>query len=179
MTALAKLFFLISLTLVVSCGKKKLEEIVPYNGPLIEVDNVVTLYSDSAVLRVRLKAPKEFEYQSGNREFPKGVDIEFFDNRGVKSSTLVANTGYYDKGRDIYTVTGDVKINSVQEHKKMNTEELHWNPHLDKIYTDDSVFARIETPEEILTGRGLVTNQQFTKYKFKDPAGVFTVHETP
>jgi len=179
MTSLAKLSLFIVLLLVIACQKKSLVEIIPYNGPLIDVDSVETLYSDSAILRVRLRAPKEFEFQNGNREFPKGVDIEFFDNHGVKSSTLVANTGYYDKERDIYTVRGDVKINSMLESKKMNTEELHWNPHLDKIYTDTNVFARIETPDEILTGRGLVTNQQFTKYKFKDPEGVFTVHETP
>ena len=179
MNGLAKPLLLILVLLAASCGKKKLEGIINYNGPMIDVDSVETLYSDSAILRVRLRAPKEFEYQNGNREFPRGVDIEFFDNHGVKSSTLVANTGYYDRERDIYTVKGDVKINSMQEHKKMKSEELNWNPHLDKIYADTSVQVQIETPEEVLWGKGLVTNQQFTKYKILNPKGMFTVHETP
>ena len=179
MKAVVKLLFIVSALLMISCAKKQIEQIIPYNGPLIEVDSVVTLYSDSAVLRVKLKAPKEFEYQNGNREFPKGVDIEFYNEHGVKSSTLVANTGYYNKEKEIYTVRGDVVIKSLLENKKMNTEELHWNPRIDKIYADTNVFVRIETPEEILTGKGLITNQQFTKYKILKPKGIFTVDEAP
>lgn len=179
MRAIAKLWLFLALTLAIACKKKVIEQMIPYNGPLIEVDTVETLYSDSAILRVKLNAPKQYEYQTGDREYPKGIDIVFFNEKGVKSSTLVADKGYYDKAKDIYTVTGNVEIKNLLEAKKLNTEQLHWNPSVDKIYADSNIFVRIETPTEILTGKGMVTNQNFTKYKFKGPVGSFTVQETP
>jgi len=64
------------------------------------------------------------------------------------------------------------------ENKELLTEELHWNPSRDRIYNDTSVRVLIKTPEQILDGRGLETNQAFTKYKILKPIGNFTVHET-
>ena len=178
MKAFLQLLLVLLLT-ATACKKRPDEQLIPYNGPLIEVDSVETLYSDSAILRVRLTAPKEYEFQNGNREFPKGLNIVFFNEHGVKSSTLDANTGYYDKEHDIYTARGNVIIKDLLENKKLNTEELHWNPQQDKIYADTNVSVRIQTPTEILIGKGLVTNQNFTKYKILHPIGSFTVNDTP
>src|SRR5205814_5981547 len=80
-----------------SCKNDQVEELQPYKGALIEVDSVETLYTDSSRLKIRLTAPKELEFENGNREFPKGIDIEFFDEKQVKTSVLTANYGKYNK----------------------------------------------------------------------------------
>lgn len=150
-------------------------EVKPYDGPLIEVDNMVTLYSDSAIVRVKVEAQKQLEFESGDSEFPEGIYIEFYKVDGSISSTLKANKGYYNKEENLYTALGDVVVNSYEKDQKLNTEELHWKQDEDKIYTDK--FVRIETAEEILMGEGLTSNQDFTDYRILNPTGELNIKE--
>lgn len=159
-----------------SCGKEQaVDTVARYDGPALEADNVETLYSDSAVLRVRLTAPKQLELQNGNREFPKGLFIEFFDQKGVKSSTLKSDRGTFKKEENLYVVKGNVMVENLVEKKSLHTEELNWDPETQKVYTDK--FVKIIGPEQILTGIGLDANQDFSLYKIKDPKGIFPVEE--
>jgi LPS export ABC transporter protein LptC len=161
-----------------SCQKaRSYEQIKPYDGPAMEVFDIETIYSDSSIVRVKLTAPKEVELQNGDRLFPEGVFIDFFDQEGVKTSTLRGNSGKYEKEKNLYNVKGDVEIKSIAEQKKMNSEELFWDPNKDEVYCDTSTFVRIQTPTEILMGKGLKTNQNFTSYKILQPTGIIDVTE--
>lgn len=143
-----------------------------YDGPMMIVKEVETLYSDSAKLKVKLKAKEQWEYSNGDRIFPQGVHIDFYDETKVPSTTLIANSGKYTKATDSYSVIGNVRIFSNKgETQKLNTEELNWNPKTEKVHTDK--FVRIETAKETLTGTGLEASQDFKKYKILKPQGVF------
>jgi LPS export ABC transporter protein LptC len=149
--------------------------VVNYDGPFMELSNIETIFTDSSILRVKLKAPKQQEEQNGDRKFPKGVYVEFYDEEGEMSATLKANSGEYKKDRNLYTVRGNVIIENKVEKKKLNTEELFWNPQTKKINTNK--FVRIETPEEIITGEGLEATQDFSDYTILKPRGVFSVEQ--
>lgn len=153
------------------------DEAVSFNGPFVELDTIETLYSDSAVLKIKLQAPKQLEYQSGDRDFPKGLYIEFYDEveRGKKTATLKANSGTFKKATNIYTVRGNVIIENIVEKKSLKTEELHWYPETKKINTEK--FVRIEGPDQILTGTGLDANQDFSSYTIHHVEGIFPVEE--
>lgn len=146
-----------------------------YQGPVMEVENVETLYSDSTVLRIRLKAPKQIELQNGDREFPNGVYVEFYDESGKMTSTLTANSATFYKEKNSYKVLGNVIIKNLEEQKTLKTEELNWFPDKQKVNTDK--FIRIETPDQILTGEGLDAREDFSSYKIRKPKGVFTPEE--
>lgn len=165
------------LLLLASCRQHttKVEDIKPYTGPIIEVDNIETLFSDSAEIRLRMRAPKQLEFADGNREFPKGIYLEFFDENQKLSSLLTSEYAYYKKETNLYTVRGNVVMKNFKEGEILKTEELHWEPQKEQIYTDKAV--RIETPEEILTGKGMVANEDFSYYKFTQPTGTFTVDQ--
>ncbi|MBO9701514.1 MAG: LPS export ABC transporter periplasmic protein LptC [Sporocytophaga sp.] len=174
-----KVFLFLTATVILfSCQQAKTyEQLKPYDGPVMEVNDIETIYSDSSVVRVRLKAPKELELQNGDKLFPKGVFIEFFDKKGVKTSTLRGNSGKLEKEKNLYNVKGAVEIKSIEQQKKMNSEELFWDPGKDEVYCDTNTFVTITTPTEILMGRGLKTNQNFTSYKILHPTGVIDVTE--
>lgn len=157
---------------------KSIEEMKPYDGPAMVVDNVETLYSDSAIVRVSLKAARQIELQNGDREFPNGVFLQFYDEQGDPSSTLTANTGKFVKETNLYTVTGNVEIVNPVKQEKLKTELLNWDPKIQKIYNDTTTFVTIQTPEEILTGKGLVASEDFSSYKILNPVGVFTISES-
>lgn len=153
-----------------ACGQERdTSTMQPYDGPLMEIMNMETLYSDSAVVRVMVQAEKQLEYEDGNSEFPDGIYIEFYDNNGDISSTLRADKGYFNQKEKLYTGKGDVEVMSYENDQKLNTEELHWKQDKAEIYTDK--FVRIETADEILMGEGLTASQDFSKYRILKPTG--------
>lgn len=153
--------------LCISCNKnpKDIQKVVNYTGPLIESENIETRYSDSSRLKIKLKAPKQLEMQNGNRVFPNGVDMEFYNETGVVTSTLTANSGIYFKEENTYNVKGNVIIRNLEKKEQLNTEELNWDPETKKVNTDKQV--RIETPDQLLTGMGLDATQDFSYYKIR------------
>lgn len=171
--------FILLLCLIVlftSCRKSQdIESVATYEGPFMEAYNIETLYSDSAVLRIRLKSPEQLELKSGDREFPKGLYIEFFDETGKKSATLKSNRGTYKKEENLYIVRGNVIANNIVEEQTLHTEELNWDPETKKVYTDK--FVRIVSPEQIITGTGLDANEDFSEYTIRGSRGEFTMDE--
>jgi LPS export ABC transporter protein LptC len=145
------------------------QEFIAYDGPLVEADHITTLYSDSAIVRVKLKAQKQFELQSGDREFPEGIYLEFYELDGSISSTLTANEGFYFTETNIYRAVGDVVVIGLQNDEKLNTEELFWSPDREEVYTDK--FVRIESEGELHMGEGMVAAQDFSTWRILKPTG--------
>jgi LPS export ABC transporter protein LptC len=170
-------YFSFIILIIQSCSsglepKQKFEE---YSGPIMEADTVEIIYSDSAVVRVILKATKQYEYENGDREFPNDIFIEFYETDGTMSSTLEANSAYYTKEKDLYKAEGDVEVIGYIDPRKMNSEELYWEPQKEEIYTDK--FVRIQSEDQISTGTGLVAKQDFSSYRILNPSGTIYLDE--
>lgn len=163
--------------LIQSCSsglesKQKFEE---YTGPIMEADTVEIIYSDSAVVRVIVKSTKQYEFENGDREFPNDIFIEFYEPDGTMSSTLEANSAYYTKEKDLYKAEGDVEVIGYLDPRKMNSEELFWEPQKEEIYTDK--FVRIQSEDQISTGTGLVAKQDFSSYRILNPSGTIYLED--
>ncbi len=146
-----------------------------YTGPLIENKEVTTLYSDSAKLLIKLKAPVQQEFENGDGVFPKGLYVEFYEKPGQMTSTLKANYAKQDRNKDLYLAKGNVVVNNIQKQEKLETEELFWNKNKEEIYTDK--FVKITTAEEVITGKGLRANQDFSRYSITKVTGTFSLKE--
>jgi LPS export ABC transporter protein LptC len=146
-----------------------------FTGPFRETENVLTLYSDSAKVLIKLQAPVQEDYENGDVIFPKGINVEFYEQGGAVTSTLRADYGKQERNKDLYYVRGNVVVHNLVKQEKLETEELYWNKNKAQIYTDK--FVKITTPEEILMGHGLQANQDFSSYKIKKVTGVFSLQE--
>ena len=151
-----------------------MEEMKPYDGPVMELDTMETHYTEKGETKVILKANKQLELQNGNREFPKGVFVEFYENKEVQS-TLVANFGRFYKETGHYMVSGNVIIKNLKEGKKLVTEELFWYPNNEKIKVEPDKQVIITTKDDILYGSGLEAKQDFSTYKILKPSGETTL----
>ncbi|HSZ72067.1 MAG TPA: LPS export ABC transporter periplasmic protein LptC [Cytophagaceae bacterium] len=170
--SLLPLVFLI--TVFYSCKEKTstVEQMKVYEGPIMEVDSLQTLFSDNAILRVKFNAGKELDYQSGDKEFLKGVRVEFFNEKGVQEAVLTSHKGFQEKNTGIYRVEEDVVVQNFKDKKELHTEKLFWDSSKKRIYTPETELVRIKTPREVLTGKGLEAAQDFSWYKIKNPSGV-------
>ncbi len=171
------LSWVLVLLLSTACNKelKDPDKEVKYNGPIIENRDVFTLYSDSAKLMVRLKAPVQQEFERGDGVFPEGFHVEFMQQEGTVTSTMEANYGRQEKSKDLYFARGDVKVNNLVKKEKLETEELYWDRRRRRIYTDK--FVKITTPNRVITGQGLRSDQNFENYTIQKITGVFDLEE--
>lgn len=175
---LKNIFCILSAILVLSaCGddSQTPDDFKEFEGPVMEAADVELFYSDSAVVRIRLTADRQLEFESGDREFPEGVYIEFFDQDEIRSSSIRANQGYFDKKENKYTATGDVVVINYQSDEKLETEVLYWEPNKKEIYTDR--YVEITSDDEVLMGEGLTSDESFSTYQILKPKGTFSLSE--
>lgn len=133
--------------------------------------DVEVLYSDSAVVRVRVTAPvlKNYLDRSNPRqEFPEGVKVEFLNIFQKVDNTLTAKTAvrYQEKGMII--ARDSVVLNTVKM-ERLETEELTWDEKTAKIHTDK--FVKVTQPGEVIYGFGLEADQDFSYWKILVPKG--------
>nr|MBI1228598.1 LPS export ABC transporter periplasmic protein LptC [Cytophagales bacterium] len=141
-----------------------------YEGPTRVGSDIVLVHSDSAIVRTKLMADKQLEFQNGNTEFPEGIVIHFFEKDGELSTTIRADRGYYERKTDLYRGEGDVQVHNLLKNQKLNSEELFWDRAKKKIFTEK--FVTVEEPSRIIKGTGMEADEGFNEYAFTKVTGV-------
>lgn len=160
--------------LAAGCDEVHSHRIIEYNGPVREGDSIEMLYAEDDQLKIKLKAGKVKQFDNGDREFPKGIFIEFFDSLSI-TSTLSANNAYFYKSTNRWRAQGKVELKSLVKDEQLNTEELYWYPATKKVRTEK--FVTIRTGAEVIYGTGLDADQDLTNYQIRRVEGEFEVDE--
>jgi LPS export ABC transporter protein LptC len=158
-----------------SCKENELKEPVEYIGPLRKIQDVELFYTEKNIVKVKMIAAEVFEFENGDREFPKGVYIEFFNEFGKLESTLRANHAYFFKKENQWRGRGKVEVKNIEKSEQLNTEELFWKPVEEKIFTEK--FVTIRQQGDVLYGQGLEAKQDMSEYVIKKPTGDFEIKE--
>ena len=116
-----------------------------------------------------------YEFENGDREFPEGLYLEFYDESGKLESTLRANEAYYFKKENQWRGRGKVEVKNLEKNEQLNTEELFWKPADEKIFTDK--FVTIRQQSDVIYGQGLEAKQDMSDYVIKKPEGEFSVDD--
>lgn len=158
-----------------ACNNTELKEPVEYTGPLRKAENIELYYSEKDQVKVKMSAAEMLEFENGDREFPKGIYLEFFDEFGRMESTLRANHAYFFKKENQWRGRGKVEVKNIAKNEQLNTEELFWKPGEEKIFTDK--FVTIRQQGDVIYGEGLVATQDMSDYVIKKPVGEFEVED--
>ncbi|MDB5239880.1 MAG: export transporter periplasmic protein LptC [Spirosoma sp.] len=173
------LFFCFSIALLSCEEPKQTKKPVSYTGPIEEINDVKLLYSEAALLKVKLTTPKQFRYANDDRKYPKPVSIIFYGERGEEMTTLRSDSGRYNKAKNLYTLLGNVVVVDKLKQQKVLSPELNWNPVTKKVFTNKRVVVLSQTTGEKLYGTGLDANQNFTNYSVRNPSGIFNAEGGP
>jgi len=169
------LFLMVSCLAFVACQTNR-DEVMALGKknvmPALTGKDVTMLYSDSTILKIRLQAPQMQKYEKDVKEpvtiMPKGLSVVFYDNKGKENTTLKADYGVrYELSRKM-EVKYNVEVVNVNG-EKLNTEHLIWDEQKKKIISNS--FVKITTAKEIIMGKGLEANQDFTQYEIKEITG--------
>lgn len=140
-------------------------------------EEVDIIYSDSAVVKVRIMGPvmlSHLDQQDPKQEFPDGVEVEFFDAGGEISSTLVSKYAvrYERKGE---VLVRDSVLWRSNNGETLETSELIWNEGLQLITSDK--FVVITRPDEIIYGHGFEATQDFSSARINAVEGRIKVNK--
>lgn len=146
--------------------------------PALTGKGITMLYSDSTVLKMKLQTPQMQQYEKDVKEpvtiMPQGLFVIFYDDKGKEATTLKADYGVLYKTSNRMEVKYNVEVVNVNG-EKLNTEHLIWNEQKKKITTD--AFVKITTAKEIIMGKGLEANQDFTQYELKEVTGTIRIED--
>jgi LPS export ABC transporter protein LptC len=160
-----------------SNSDEKLQQFVAGKEMQQETGRDVTLiYSDSAVIKVRITAPLLVRTSGENpvTDMPEGIRALFFDGNGRQNSILTANRAIQYPNKGLMEAHGNVVVVN-EAGDTMYTEKLIWEEKAERIYTDQ--YVRINRPDEIIYGDGMESNQNFTKYKILNIRGTIALNE--
>lgn len=137
------------------------------NGPL-EVSEGVTMYfTDKGKAQIKLESPLMHRYALKEEnemrlECPIGMHVTFYDTAGKVESILVANYGELFSNKEYIMVRDSVVFTNSKE-EELVTDLLHIDFKKDCVYTHEKV--KVSSPKGTITGIGLHSNSNFTKYK--------------
>jgi len=173
------LFGLLICSLTFLGCEKKLEELKREFSKkdvyIEQIEDVEIFYSDSAVVRMKIKAPFLLNFIESNKEkkeFPKGIQVEFFNENGHVTSTLNAKYAINYERENKIVIQKDVVVKSVN-NETLETDELIWDEAKKQLYTDK--WVKVKTPDELIYGYGFTSNQEFTQWQINKVNGRFTV----
>ena len=166
---------IITLITFFSC-KNDLEEIDRViNREMIAVETakeVEMLYSDSAMIKVRVEGPvmlRHLDKENPRQEFTDGVKVVFFTYGQKIESTLTAKYALRLEKKNKIIVRDSVVWES-NKGEKLETEELIWEERREKVYTNR--FVTITKPDEIIYGYGFEAKQDFSTWTINAVEGM-------
>lgn len=144
---------------------------------LMTATDIDVIFSDSGRLQARITGPLVNRYEGEEvwMEFPKGFMAEMFDSAQRLETTITADYGKRQEIARIMEARGNVIVRNEFKNEQLNTDVLIWNEMRHTIRTDAPV--KITTPDKVLYGTGLESNEAFTNYRILKPRGEMQVKE--
>lgn len=172
---------IVASTIFVSC-KNDIDKVnlltTRTNMPTFSVFGFETTYSDSGRVLIELKAKELSRFEGKNikyDEYRYGLNVKFFDDFGDVSATLKCSYARFLIEKELWEIKSDVEVDNISRNEKINTELLYWDMAREQVYSDK--YVRITTEDEILTGEGFESNQDFSEWKILKPAGVISIKD--
>lgn len=127
-------------------------------------------YTERGILRNVLQAAQLDQYGGENPyvEASGGFEMSFFDSLGTEQAKLQAQAGTYYQKEHRMIAWGNVKLYNTKG-ESLTTSRLLYEQDSARISTDQ--FVKIVSGDGTFYGHGLVSNENFTKYKILQPTG--------
>lgn len=166
-------FLLLSIGLLMSCSNdmKKVDALVGKKELNVEIaKDVEILYSDSAVVRMKITAPEMHRYlnkTNPKEEWPLGVHVDFYDMNKNPSAWLDAKKAVRLPKKNKIIVEDSVVLFN-QRGDLLKSPKLIWDQTKELLYTDEYVQIIQSENNDTIHGYGFETDKEFKIFKIKN-----------
>ncbi len=129
------------------------------------------LISDSSVIRTKMQTPELIMHDKEKEpytEFPKGLKLVKYDANMNVVSSITAQYAKQFTADERWEVKNNVIAINIKGDT-LKTEYLVWDTKKQRIYSDQ--FVKIIQKDQIFTGIGFESNQDFSSYNIKNLKG--------
>jgi len=131
-----------------------------------EINDFALTETDAGRPLWKLNARYAAEYSARNEITVRTVRVDFFDDKGARSSVLTAREGEINGRTRDMEARGHVLLETT-EGTRLSTEELRFLNRQQKITVPDSVLVRVQRAHDVLTGYGFESDPDLNHYEFK------------
>lgn len=146
--------------------------------PQSEAIHINTFYTDSGYVKANLRSPKMLDFAQENfpyREFPEGVEVDFFEEDKTKN-TVIADYAIIYTDVDLIDLRGNVKV-VTSDSTRLNSQQLYWNQKEEWLFTDNP-YTIFMPNGAINEGEGFDANQNFDKFNSRTNIGIQYIDES-
>lgn len=134
-------------------------------------------YIDSGKVVATLKSDKMRDFSNKvfpYREFPEGLEVEFFDENEEKN-TVTANYGVIYDETGLIDLQGDVVV-ITSDSTRLMADQLYWDQANNWVFTDRPNTIRFKNGA-LNEGQGFDSNQEFSNFRSRSNVGVQIIKE--
>lgn len=132
---------------------------------------------DSRVIAI-LSSPLSEDYDNlifKYRTFPKGLQVEFFDEEN-KRSVINADYGIIYSNTNLIDLRGNVVIET-HDGKKLEAPQIYWDRGNEWIFTQEKFTYTNPEDGTIMDGEGMDFNRDFSYFNAHKTYGLMTIKE--
>lgn len=147
------------------------------NAPNAIGKGINLFYTDSGKVKAHLKSPLMYDFSTQKfpyREFPKGLKVEFFNEKQEKN-TIKADYGIIYEATGLVDLRGNVKI-ITSDSTVVHANQLYWDQNREWVFTD--VPYRVKLGDGGTNrGEGFDSNENFDNFSSRSNIGVQVIDE--
>lgn len=139
-------------------------------SPSGDADSITLKYTDSGRIKAILVASQMLDFATVKypfTEFPKGVDVTLYDEKG-KRTFIKSDYAIQYKGTDVIDLQGNVKI-STEDGQVLKTAQLYYDQKNQWFFTEGKF--NFTAPKGNSKGQGIDFNRDFTVMNTKSFSG--------
>ncbi len=121
------------------------------------IENMEVTFTEQGRRTGVLRADSMAVYQQGKVKKGRKIQVDFYDQEGLHTSTLTALEGIYDSKAEEVEARGNVVVIS-DAGVRLETQSLRWRKQTNRIGTD--AFVKIIRGKNTVSGYGLDTDPQ-------------------
>lgn len=109
----------------------------------IIMGGTTTITNDEGIRTARLQFDTAFQWTDSTHQALRGVILTVFNEDGSERATVTSLRGTFEPLEESLTANGDVLLLVPFQERRLETEELHYDPQLDQLWSD-SAFVMTE-----------------------------------
>ncbi|WP_405562559.1 LPS export ABC transporter periplasmic protein LptC [Polaribacter sp. Asnod6-C07] len=165
-----------------SCSKdtqKARDFLADKNLPIGTSKNAFHVYKDSGRVTSKLITPLMLDFSNRKehpyREFPTGIKIINFENKGLDSVTVIGDYALSYATTSISEIRGNVVVVNHTDNSRLETEQLFWDQKT-KYFVSEKAF-KLTKEKDTIFGVGFESKDDLTKHLAKKTTGKLETSE--
>lgn len=149
------------------------------NLPVGTSKNALHVYKDSGRITSKLITNLMLDYSNRREhpysEFPSGIKIINFENKGLDSVTIIGDYAISYSKTSISEIRGNVVVINHTEKSKLETEQLFWDERT-KYFVSEKAF-KLTKENDTIFGVGFESKDDLSKHLAKKTTGKLETSE--